>query len=124
MTQARLLQVTALLGACAVALGAFGAHGLKGLLAENKTAEVWHTAVFYHFIHVAAMLVVALREDVLRRAAWHFFLAGILIFSGSLYLLAITNIRWLGAITPLGGVSFILGWLALALPVRKPADKA
>jgi uncharacterized membrane protein YgdD (TMEM256/DUF423 family) len=121
MTRQKLLQVTAVLGACAVALGAFAAHGLKGLLAENKTAEVWHTAVFYHFIHVLAMLVAALREDVFRRAAWWFFLVGVLIFSGSLYILAITKIGWLGAVTPLGGVSLILGWLALALPL-KPRD--
>jgi uncharacterized membrane protein YgdD (TMEM256/DUF423 family) len=97
------------LGFLTVALGAFGAHGLKDLLAQNGTAYIWEKAVFYHFIHTVMLFVLAQRKPFLA-VPWWCFLAGIVIFSGSLYLLAVTNVRWLGAITPIGGVSFLLGW--------------
>jgi uncharacterized membrane protein YgdD (TMEM256/DUF423 family) len=110
------LRVTAVLGALGVGLGAFGAHGLKETLAANGTAEIWSTAVLYHLVHVAAMLAVAYRaKDCPVKWPWILFLVGILIFSGSLYTMAITNIRKLGMITPLGGVSFIIGWIWLAI---------
>lgn len=96
----------------AVALGAFGAHALKGTLAANHTIEVWKTAVLYHFVHALALLVVATLPAV-SRAASAFFVSGIVLFSGSLYLLALTNVKWLGAITPLGGLCFLAGWLSL-----------
>ncbi len=99
-------------------LGAFGAHGLKNLLAQNGTAAIWETAVFYHFIH-AVMLFILAERKVFPAFAWWSFLAGIVIFSGSLYLLAVTNILWLGAITPVGGLSFIAGWLALVFGNKK-----
>jgi uncharacterized membrane protein YgdD (TMEM256/DUF423 family) len=105
-------RIAALLGLLAVVSGAFGAHGLKDLLAHNGTAAVWEKAVFYHFIH-AVMLFVLAERTTLPKLAWWSFFAGILIFSGSLYLLAVTNIRWLGAITPFGGAAFIVGWCAL-----------
>lgn len=108
------LRIAAVLGLLAVALGAFGAHGLKDLLARNVTAAIWEKAVFYHFIHALMLFVLALRSP-LHLGAWFCFLGGILIFSGSLYLMAVTNHRWLGAITPIGGVSFLAGWLWLAL---------
>ncbi len=95
-------------------MGAFGAHGLKGLLAQNQTAAIWEKAVFYHFIHAVMLFILAGRVP-LRRLAWYSFLVGIVLFSGSLYLLAVTNVRWLGAITPFGGVSFIVGWACLAV---------
>lgn len=98
----------------AVALGAFGAHALKGTLAANDTMEVWKTAVLYHFVHALALLVLA-TLPVLTRAASGLFVAGIVIFSGSLYLLALTNIKWLGAITPLGGLCFLAGWVCLLI---------
>ena len=95
-----------------VALGAFGAHALKRTLEANHTTEVWKTAVLYHFIHALALLVLAALPTVSRAAA-SLFVAGIVIFSGSLYLLALTNVKWLGAITPLGGLCFLAGWFCL-----------
>ncbi len=98
----------------AVALGAFGAHALRGTLQANDTTEVWKTAVLYHFVHALALLLLATIPGASRAASW-LLLAGIVIFSGSLYLLALTNVRWLGAITPLGGLCFLAGWLSLVL---------
>lgn len=103
------IRIAAAAGFLAVALGAFGAHGLKPLLANYGTAGIWETAVFYHFIHAVMLFVLAERKP-FPAVAWWAFLAGIVIFSGSLYLLAATNERWLGAVTPAGGVSFLLGW--------------
>ena len=112
-------RVAAALGLLAVALGAFGAHGLRDLLAQNGTTAIWEKAVFYHFIHAVMLFVLAERKP-FRAISWWSFLAGIVIFSGSLYLLAATNVRWLGAITPVGGVSFLAGWgLLLCCPARK-----
>ena len=102
------------MGLLAVALGAFGAHGLKDLLAQNGTAAIWEKAVFYHFIH-AVMLFVLADKKPFPAVAWWSFLTGICLFSGSLYLLAVTNAHWLGAITPFGGASFIVGWMCLIL---------
>ena len=108
------LRIAALFGLLAVALGAFGAHGLKDVLARNQTTVIWEKAVLYHFIHALLLLVMAGRRP-LHTGPWFCFLAGIVVFSGSLYLLAVTNQRWLGAITPLGGLSFIAGWLWLVI---------
>ena len=107
-------RIAAGLGFLAVALGAFGAHGLKPLLTQNGTVSVWEKAVFYHFIHAVMLFILAERKQ-LPRVATGAFLAGIVLFSGSLYLLAVTNILWLGAITPIGGVSFLIGWGCLVL---------
>lgn len=109
-----LFRIAAGLGFLAVGLGAFGAHALKGALQTNDTTEVWKTAVLYHFVHALALLVLAVLPGASRAAAG-LFLAGIVLFSGSLYLLALTNIKWLGAVTPLGGLCFLAGWLALIL---------
>ena len=109
MTNTTASRAAAAAGFLAVALGAFGAHGLKPLLAQNGTAAIWEKAVFYHFIH-AVMLFVLAERKVLPAVAWWSFLAGIIVFSGSLYLLAVTNVLWLGAITPVGGLAFLLGW--------------
>lgn len=112
------LTAAALAGLLAVALGAFGAHGLKTRLTPDMLA-VFQTAVQYHFYHVLALLLVAVlmfgRPDLagLGLSAL-LFGAGLVLFSGSLYVLAVTGIRWLGAITPLGGLAFMGGWLALA----------
>ena len=105
------------MGCLAVVLGAFGAHSLKKILDDNQTAAIWQTAVFYHMIHAVMLFILASRNP-LPRGPWFAFLIGIVIFSGSLYLLAITNVRQLGAITPFGGVSFIVGWLWLAFCKR------
>lgn len=112
MTNTTALRLAAALGFLAVALGAFGAHGLKNLLESNGTAAIWEKAVFYQFIHTVMLFFLAQQRPV-PSGPWFAFLGGILIFSGSLYLLAVTNIKWLGAITPLGGLSFLAGWLWL-----------
>jgi uncharacterized membrane protein YgdD (TMEM256/DUF423 family) len=116
-------RIAAILGLLAVTLGAFGAHGLQELLARNGTASIWEKAVLYHFIH-ALMLFVLSGRNPLQTGPWLCFLAGILFFSGSLYVLAATNVRWLGAITPVGGVSFLAGWLWLAIrPWSQPGPR-
>ena len=110
-------RIAAVLGFLGVALGAFGAHGLKELLVRNGHLDDWHTAVLYHLIHVVVLVAITQREPV-GKAVWRLFVAGIVIFSGTLYILAVTNMRWLGAITPLGGVCLLAGWLGLALRPR------
>ena len=153
MTNVLALRVAALLGFLAIALGALGAHGLNNLLERNQTTAIWEKAVFYQFIHVVMLFVLAAAavrgpssgagsEDAggpagplpaertaggskasalewWGRGPWWCFLVGVLVFSGSLYLLAVTNARWLGAITPVGGASFLAGWLWLALEKAK-----
>lgn len=110
----------AIMLALAVSIGAFGAHGLQGRL-DAYSLSVYEKGVFYHFIHALGMLAVPLlvRANLISRAAanwtgWLLF-AGIVLFSGSLYILAITGVRTLGAITPFGGVSFIAAWVTLAV---------
>jgi uncharacterized membrane protein YgdD (TMEM256/DUF423 family) len=117
MTNSRAIRIAAFMGALAVILGAFGAHSLRGILEQNERTAVWEKAVFYHFIHAVMLFVLAMRNP-LPRAPWFCFLIGIVIFSGSLYALAVTNIAMLGAITPFGGISFIVGWLWLAICPR------
>jgi uncharacterized membrane protein YgdD (TMEM256/DUF423 family) len=111
--------IGSILLALAVAAGAFGAHGLRNKL-DAYSMSVYEKAVFYHFIHALGILLIATlqRANAITfsgqaRAAGLLFI-GILIFSGSLYALAVTGIRILGAITPIGGVAFIAGWLVLA----------
>lgn len=110
--------------ALAVALGAFGAHGLRGKLDPYRMG-VYEKAVFYHFIHAIGILTVPLfaRLAAMPRAGLVCALlaAGIVLFSGSLYLLAVTGNRWLGAVTPIGGVCFIVGWLVLAYSLIRAA---
>jgi len=111
--------IAALLMALAVMLGAFGAHGLKDRL-DAYSMEVYQKAVFYHFVHALGLLVVTLSPRTANLIWVNILLVtGILIFSGSLYLLAVTGVRTLGAITPLGGISFIAAWLMLAWHLRK-----
>jgi len=93
----------------AVALGAFGAHSLKPTLEQYGLTDVWNKAVLYHFIHALAVFALGLFGATKRAAAW-LFVAGIVIFSGSLYIIALTNLRWLGAITPIGGLCFLAAW--------------
>lgn len=120
-------RLLALLGAVnaflAVAFGAFGAHALRGRLTPEM-ADVYHTASQYHFYHALGLIAVALLatqlpgSGLLRAAGWSL-LVGIVLFSGSLYLLALTGTRWLGAITPLGGVAFLVGWALVALALAR-----
>ena len=117
MTNSHASRIAALAGLLAVVLGAFGAHSLKELLLHNETTAIWEKAVFYHFIHAVMLFILAARNP-LPRLPWFSFLIGIVIFSGSLYLLAVTNDHWLGAITPIGGISFIVGWCCLMICPR------
>jgi len=111
------LRIAALAGFLAVALGAFGAHGLRATLEATGRIANWETAAQYHLVHAAVLLALALRGTV-ARLPFTLFGAGIVIFSGSLYVLALSNLKWLGAITPLGGLCLIGGWLALAIKPR------
>jgi uncharacterized membrane protein YgdD (TMEM256/DUF423 family) len=103
----------------AVVLGAFGAHGLKPRL-SSEMLTVYHTGVDYHMWHALGLVLVGLLgahytgSALLAWAGW-LMLAGILLFSGSLYLLSVTGIRWLGAITPFGGLAFIIAWALLVI---------
>ncbi|MEY2485435.1 MAG: hypothetical protein QOH39_1083 [Verrucomicrobiota bacterium] len=98
----------------AVALGAFGAHALKATLETHGMSEVWNKAVLYHFIHAVVLVMLGLYGGAARGASW-LFVVGILLFSGSLYVMSVTNIRWLGAITPVGGLCFLAGWAWLVV---------
>jgi uncharacterized membrane protein YgdD (TMEM256/DUF423 family) len=109
-----LFRIAAALCFLGVGLGAFGAHAFKKTLQLNDTTEIWKTAVLYYFVHALALLVLATLPAA-NRATISLFVAGIVIFCGSLYALALTNIGWLGAITPLGGLCFLAGWIALLI---------
>ena len=111
-----LFRIAAVLCFLAVALGAFGAHGLRSTLQARGMLDVWNKAVFYQFVHAIALLVLALYGTI-NRGACLLLLIGILLFSGSLYLLAlIPQARdWLGPVTPLGGLCFLAAWAWLVL---------
>jgi uncharacterized membrane protein YgdD (TMEM256/DUF423 family) len=113
-----LIRIAAALCFLAVSLGAFGTHGLKQTLETHGMLDVWNKAVLYHFFHALALLVLAL-YGAANRSAWWLLFAGIIIFSGSLYIMAVTNLRWLGAITPIGGLCFLAGWAWLAIAPSK-----
>ena len=117
MSAVMLFRIAAALCFVAVALGAFGAHALKATLQSSGMLDAWNKAVLYHFLHSLALLALAL-HGAGNRAAWFLLAAGILLFSGSLYAMALTNIRWLGAITPLGGLCFLAGWAWLVIAPR------
>ena len=109
--------IGALSALIAVAAGAFGAHGLKQVLSADMLAT-YHTAAEYQFMHSIALIAIGTLHKVSARhshisSAWTM-IAGILIFSGSLYVLSLTGVKWLGMITPVGGVCFIVAWLILA----------
>jgi uncharacterized membrane protein YgdD (TMEM256/DUF423 family) len=113
------LTLAAISGLCAVALGAFGAHGLKARLTEDLMA-VYQTGVQYHFYHTFALIALGLMLHQFPQVAvfkWSacLMVVGIAVFSGSLYILALTGVRWLGAITPIGGVAFIIAWFMMAV---------
>jgi len=114
------LGIAAILGGLSVAGGAFASHALKEKLSE-RAIEIFETGARYQMYHALALLMVALllsRAEAAQSilvAAGVAFIVGVVIFSGSLYTLSLTNIKWLGAITPLGGVAFIIGWSCLAV---------
>ena len=107
--------------AAAVSMGAFGAHSLKAKIPEDMLS-VFQTAVQYHFYHALGLLIVGLLSMYLKPdryiviAGWMMFI-GIVLFSGSLYVLSISGIRWLGIITPFGGIAFILSWIFVAVAI-------
>lgn len=119
------LGIAALNGFLAVALGAFGAHGLKGRLSEPLFAA-YQTGVQYHFYHTLALLGVAIllqrNETNLLIASGWLLIAGIILFSGSLYALALGGPRWVGPVTPLGGICFAVAWLLLLISVYNMGD--
>ncbi|CAM4074774.1 membrane protein [Bacillus manliponensis] len=111
-----------IMAALSVVLGAFGAHGLEGKLSQ-KMLDVWKTGVTYQMFHAGGLFVVALlmekfQSSLVSTAGW-FMVAGIIMFSGSLYLLSTTGIKFFGPITPLGGVCFIVGWVLLGTAIAK-----
>jgi uncharacterized membrane protein YgdD (TMEM256/DUF423 family) len=117
------LRAAAIFGLLAVALGAMGAHGLQShwnatleAVEAAKRVDVWKTASHYHLAHAIVLLVMAFAFPAPKQAgaAWWSFVGGITVFSVSLYVLCLTGIKWLGAITPIGGVLLMLGWLLLA----------
>ena len=108
MSQNTSIRIAGIILFLGVSLGAIGAHLFKDILAANDRTGTWETAAFYHLIHGIALFVVALSSY--RPVGYYFFLAGIVLFSGSLYTMAITDISKLGAITPFGGVCFLVGW--------------
>jgi uncharacterized membrane protein YgdD (TMEM256/DUF423 family) len=120
------MRLCAAAGFLAVAAGAFGAHALgKAWAAEPQRMVWWEKGVLYHLVHALALLAAAFAAGRfpgrLSAAAGFFFAAGIVLFSGSLYLLAATGARWLGMVTPLGGTAFLLGWVALFASARGAA---
>lgn len=123
MSAKAVLILAGILGAISVGIGAFGAHGLEATLTANGRVETFETAVKYQFYHTLALLLLGIlmlnfQQNYLTYAAYAF-TGGIVVFSGSLYVLSLTNMTWLGAITPIGGLGFILGWVFLALGVSK-----
>lgn len=124
MTDARwFLLLGAANAALAVLLGAFGAHSLKTHLAADMMA-VYQTSLQYHLFHALGLLAVGFASEQMGNSAWlrwsgWLMLAGIVIFSGSLYVLSTTGWKWLGAVTPLGGIAFIAAWVLFAVAVMK-----
>jgi uncharacterized membrane protein YgdD (TMEM256/DUF423 family) len=124
MTARLLLQLASLLGGLGVAIGAFGAHALRDMLTKTGRFDTFETAVRYQFYHALALLAIgvlwAARPELrgLGTTGW-LWLGGIVLFSGSLYVLCFTGITKLGAVAPLGGLLLLAGWLSLLLAVRK-----
>lgn len=118
--------IGAVLGFLAVALGAFGAHALEDLLVKNDYQAVWETGVQYQMFHAVAILVIGvlMSKNVIGnvkslRVAATAMLIGTILFSGSLYVMAVTKITVLGAITPIGGIAFLIGWVALMMAAKQ-----
>ena len=121
ISSARAFRITAILGFLGVTLGAFGAHGLKGLFTQRPAAQLWwEKAVLYQFVHTGVMLIVSCIRP-FQAVPWLLFGGGIVLFSGSLYLMALTDWYWLGPVTPCGGICFLVGWAWLAAS-RLPAS--
>ena len=114
------IAIGSILGCIVVVLGAFGAHGLKDVL-DDHGKSIYDKAVLYQMFHVVVILIIGIIEKIvpeiqLQLVGW-IFLLGIILFSGSLYILAITEIKWLGMITPIGGLLFIIGWVVFFVKI-------
>jgi uncharacterized membrane protein YgdD (TMEM256/DUF423 family) len=123
MSPKTVLIIAGICGILSVGIGAFGAHGLESTLTANNRMDTFETAVKYQFYHTLALfllgiLMINLQSNYFNYAAISF-LVGMIIFSGSLYTLSLTNVTWLGAVTPIGGLGFILGWIFLILGISK-----
>jgi uncharacterized membrane protein YgdD (TMEM256/DUF423 family) len=112
-------RLSAFLGFVAVTLGAFGAHGLERVLSERGMIEAWETAVLYHLVHAVVLLVLGM-SGTWRPGPWVCLCLGVVLFSGSLYMIALTAARWLGPVTPIGGVCLLAGWVWLAIQAPMP----
>jgi uncharacterized membrane protein YgdD (TMEM256/DUF423 family) len=126
MSAKLIIILAGIFGALAVGLGAFGAHGLEATLTANGRLDTYETAVKYQFYHTLALLLTGIllmniNHDYFIWASWSFII-GMVIFSGSLYILSLTNVTWLGAITPIGGLALIVGWVFLILGASKAAS--
>ncbi|KYG75693.1 MULTISPECIES: DUF423 domain-containing protein [Roseivirga] len=126
MSAKLIIIIAGIFGALAVGLGAFGAHGLEATLTANGRLDTYETAVKYQFYHTLALLLTGIllmniNHDYFIWASWSFII-GMVIFSGSLYILSLTNVTWLGAITPIGGLALIVGWVFLILGASKAAS--
>ena len=119
-TARRLLAASAVVGAVAVAAGAFGAHALRDVVTPERL-EVWRTGAQYGLVHAVVGAFAASRASVWSRRAAALFVAGAVVFSGSLYALVLLDVPVFGAVTPIGGVALIAGWLALARSAAEPA---
>ncbi|WP_366935369.1 DUF423 domain-containing protein [Ignavibacterium sp.] len=110
--------ISAISGFSAVAIGAFGAHGLKEKLTPEML-DVYKTGVLYHLVHTVVLLTLALSEKVKSNLASIFFLTGIILFSFSLYIYSTIGIKFFAMITPFGGVSFLIGWIMIIVSLRR-----
>ena len=114
---------SALSGLLGVGLGAFGAHALKAKLEAEATLATFQTAVHYQFYHTLGLLAIGLLLLKFQSTWLHYsayaMMVGMVVFSGSLYMLSLTGIRWLGAVTPIGGLAFIVGWACLLVFAMK-----
>ena len=124
------LRFAAAIGFISIVLGSLGAHGhVHDVISTNGYLAQWQTAAHYHQIHAVALLILSLLAvdpsgNTRFRTPFFAFLIGIFLFSGSLYVLAYTSTKWLGAITPFGGVAFMVGWVSLAFSLPKPPSQA
>jgi len=116
----------AIMMAIAIGLGAFGAHGLKKIV-SSEMLVIFNTGVEYHFYHALGLFCVAFvayfSQTNQVKIAGYLMIVGTFIFSGSLYIMTITGIKWLGAITPIGGTAYIIAWIMLAISIRKITEK-
>lgn len=122
----KFIMTGAIVAFLAVALGAFGAHALEDILMENDYLDVWETGVTYQMSHGLALILIGIlmSKNLLGpvkqlNIAGNFIIAGIIFFSGSLYVLSLTGIKVLGAITPIGGVCFLIGWVLVVVAAKK-----